>query len=471
MKFLENLNKLPPLNLRLGISKSLLVEVETRLSQQSNHTQQCRAQTYEMTRSKRADFVSQQMTEKMKASNFPALELRIGSWERVTRHEGDLVAKSYYAKKKLVWEFLEKSLKRKIEIQWADIIGIRATAEENEPGILELELKQPPTFHHEIDPQPRKHTNWRLTEDFTGGQAPVFRKHYLKFPPGVLDRHFEKLLQCDSRLFELSRKPFPTLDSPYFHQSCIFEHPQYLLSFNGQSPQIYHGLHSSHSHMSPPLFPAQQFLSPPQVQSHQMQVQPPSFSFKDLSSPDSAGHVGNNHYVDNPGMRFWGQATNSFPANQVRGFASSTTPTVVSYQNNNYNEGGSGGRGGLYDQILIESVENTLLSDLHIDYSNEECSIPRMASHEALTNRQANYGQDMSAASSGDMEVSASEHSNDTAGHFHTQAATWMLPQGNENIPRSLTWLPAQATTSQEMPMPMSQYRNSLAYLMQDDFT
>lgn len=81
MTFLENLNKLPPLNLRLGISKSFLVEVETRLSQQSNHTQQCRAQTYEMTRSKRADFVSQQMTEKMKASNFPALELRIGSWE------------------------------------------------------------------------------------------------------------------------------------------------------------------------------------------------------------------------------------------------------------------------------------------------------------------------------------------------------------------------------------------------------
>lgn len=114
-----------------------------------------------------------------------------------------------------------------------------------------------------------------------------FRKHYLKFPPGVLDRHFENLLQCDSRLFELSRKPFPTLDSPYFHQSCIFEHPQYLLSFNGQSPHIYHGLDSSHSHMSPPLFPAQQLLSPPQVQSHQMQVQLPSFSFKDLSSPDS----------------------------------------------------------------------------------------------------------------------------------------------------------------------------------------
>lgn len=185
-----------------------------------------------------------------------------------------------------------------------------------------------------------------------------------------------------------------------------------------------------------------------------------------------AGHVGNNHhYVENPGMRFWGQATNSFTANQVQGFASSTTPPLVSYQNNNYNEGGRGGRGDIYDQMLIQRVENTLLSDLHIDYSNEECSIPRMASHEAFPNRQANYGQDMSAASSGDREVSASEHSNDTAGHFHTQAATWMLPQGNENIARSLTWLPAQATTSQEMPMPMSQYRNSLAYIMQDDFT
>lgn len=80
INFLEDLNKLPPLNLRLAISKSLAVEVEMHLSRRSN-TQQYTAQTYQMIKSKRADFVSQQITEKMKASNFPALELKIGSWE------------------------------------------------------------------------------------------------------------------------------------------------------------------------------------------------------------------------------------------------------------------------------------------------------------------------------------------------------------------------------------------------------
>lgn len=51
------------------------------------------------------------------------------------------MAKCYYAKKKLVWEFLERTLKRKIEIQWGDILAIRATMNENEPGILEIEVK------------------------------------------------------------------------------------------------------------------------------------------------------------------------------------------------------------------------------------------------------------------------------------------------------------------------------------------
>ncbi|XP_044482933.1 uncharacterized protein LOC123209177 isoform X2 [Mangifera indica] len=126
-------------------------------------------------RPRKTDFVSQQMTEKLKASNFSASLLRIGKWERVSIYEGDLVAKCYYAKKKLVWEFLERTLKRKIEIQWGDILAIRATMNENEPGILEIELKNPPTFHHETDPQPRKHTNWKTVADFTDGQAPTWR--------------------------------------------------------------------------------------------------------------------------------------------------------------------------------------------------------------------------------------------------------------------------------------------------------
>lgn len=60
--------------------------------------------------------------------------------QRVTEHEGDLVAKCYYAKRKLVWEILDNGLKSKIELQWSDIIAIRAVSEENQPGILEIEV-------------------------------------------------------------------------------------------------------------------------------------------------------------------------------------------------------------------------------------------------------------------------------------------------------------------------------------------
>lgn len=38
----------------------------------------------------------------------------------------------------------------------------------------------------------------------------------MTFPPGTLERHYNKLLQCDMRLSELSQRPFPSLESPYF---------------------------------------------------------------------------------------------------------------------------------------------------------------------------------------------------------------------------------------------------------------
>ncbi|KAJ8747543.1 hypothetical protein K2173_013078 [Erythroxylum novogranatense] len=154
---------------------------------------------------------------RMKASNFTAALIRIGSWERVSRNEGDLVAKCYFAKRKLVWEILEGRLKRKIEIQWNNIIAIQANIQDEKPAVLEIELNERPTFFVEVDPQPRKHTIWSSTLDFTGGQANKCRSHYLVFPPGSLDKHYEKLLQCDDRLFELTKKAFPSMPwSPTF---------------------------------------------------------------------------------------------------------------------------------------------------------------------------------------------------------------------------------------------------------------
>lgn len=55
-----------------------------------------------------------------------------------SRYEGDLVAKCYFAKHKLVWEVLDGCLKNKIEIPWSDIMAITANYPEDAPGTLEV---------------------------------------------------------------------------------------------------------------------------------------------------------------------------------------------------------------------------------------------------------------------------------------------------------------------------------------------
>ncbi|KAF3672087.1 putative 50S ribosomal protein L35, chloroplastic-like [Capsicum annuum] len=110
-------------------------------------------------------------TEKLKTSNFSGSLRRIVSGEYASRYEGDLVAKCYFAKHKLVWEILEGGLKSKIEIQWSDIMGLKASCPENGAGSLTLV----PLFFKETNPQPRKHTLWQATSDFTDGQASLHR--------------------------------------------------------------------------------------------------------------------------------------------------------------------------------------------------------------------------------------------------------------------------------------------------------
>jgi hypothetical protein len=52
------------------------------------------------------------------------------------------VAKCYYAKHKLVWEVLDGSLKNKIEIQWSDILAIKANYPDDGPGTLDVVVIQ-----------------------------------------------------------------------------------------------------------------------------------------------------------------------------------------------------------------------------------------------------------------------------------------------------------------------------------------
>ncbi|KAJ7955680.1 ATP-dependent DNA helicase [Quillaja saponaria] len=223
------LNEPSPLGLRLRKSPSLLDLIQMKLSQSNMSTAlvpQSENLSSEVKKESRAAAAVLGSTEKLKASNFPASHLRIGCWEYKSRYEGDLVAKCYFAKHKLVWEVLEGGLKSKIEIQWSDIMALSANCPDNGPGTLTIVLGKQPLFFRETNPQPRKHTLWQATGDFTNGEASTHRQHFLQCPQGLLNKHFEKLIQCDMRLNFLSRQPEIVLDSPYFEsQPSAFEDP------------------------------------------------------------------------------------------------------------------------------------------------------------------------------------------------------------------------------------------------------
>lgn len=77
------------------------------------------------------------------------------------------------------------------------------------------------------------------------------RQHFLQCAPGILNKHIEKLLQCDHRLFCLSREPSEIhFDSLFFDtRQSIFEDP----SVSGGSQNIASspvGAQSSSEHMS-----------------------------------------------------------------------------------------------------------------------------------------------------------------------------------------------------------------------------
>ncbi|KAL1812665.1 hypothetical protein ACET3Z_022730 [Daucus carota] len=225
-----------PLGLRLRKSPSLLDLIQMKLSH-GNKTK-----LGAPVKKEQKGVAASNSNDKLKASNFPATLLKIGTWEYKSRHEGDLVAKCYFAKHKLVWEVLDGGLKNKIEIQWSDILALKATYPDDEPGTLDVVLSRQPLFFRETNPQPRKHTLWQATSDFTGEQASMNRRHYLQCPPGLLGKHFEKLIQCDPRLNYLSQQAEITLESPYFEpRTSVFDesddgNSKYDMNRDGRPP-------------------------------------------------------------------------------------------------------------------------------------------------------------------------------------------------------------------------------------------
>ncbi|GMP63758.1 hypothetical protein CsSME_00025324 [Camellia sinensis var. sinensis] len=359
-----------PLGLTLKKTPSFLNLVEMTLSH--SRSKNCSTGTHhtssiqERCRAKKDDFVYQPMYEKLKASNFPALLLKIGSWERKSLHEGNLVAKCYYAKKKIVWEVLEGALKSKIEIQWSDIEAIRAIIRDDEPGILEIELNQQPQFFRETNPQPRKHTLWQQAMDFTGGQAAIYRRHYIKFPPRTLDKHYEKLLQCDKRLLELSQKPFPRMETPYFY-SNIYEVTDIPFDFTVRRSQVPPTLQHSFSTIPRSLVP------PHPIQNFKLTTRQP-FGIMDSNSPMSVMDFPrsddnvNGYTFDNRRMVHWGQQGNNVENVLAR------EDQIQANANAAFSSQGYPNTG------LLGDLENHLLGDSQNVCSNERTLLARVSS-------------------------------------------------------------------------------------------
>uniref|UniRef100_A0ACD5ZAW1 Uncharacterized protein n=1 Tax=Avena sativa TaxID=4498 RepID=A0ACD5ZAW1_AVESA len=218
----------PPLGLQLRKSDSFLDLIQKILSKPKSDAAQSNMYNIisEPPMKKHVKSRSAAAGERLKASNFPAKFLKIGNWEYTPRHEGDLMAKCYYAKHKLVWEVLDAGLKSKIELQWSNIIALKAIFPGGGDGSLDLVLSRPPNFYQETDPQPRKHTLWQPAPDFTGGQASLHRRHILRCSSDVLSTNFEKIIRCDQRLYQLSQQPVIILDYPLFDvRSSLFENP------------------------------------------------------------------------------------------------------------------------------------------------------------------------------------------------------------------------------------------------------
>lgn len=87
--------------------------------------------------------------EKLKATKFPIAMIRIGEWIYGATNPDDIVAKFYFGKKKLIWEFLDRGetesnmqiLKRKMEMRWDDVSSFQERINlRDDTGTLKIEV-------------------------------------------------------------------------------------------------------------------------------------------------------------------------------------------------------------------------------------------------------------------------------------------------------------------------------------------
>lgn len=88
----------------------------------------------------------------------------------------------------------------------------------------------------------------------------ICRQHFLQCPQGLLTKHFEKLVQCDKRLYILSQQPEILLDSPHFdtrsaalknNPNNLKDHGLHQLIGKGSATSCFQDMGSPHSSLSP----------------------------------------------------------------------------------------------------------------------------------------------------------------------------------------------------------------------------
>ncbi|KDP43272.1 hypothetical protein JCGZ_22824 [Jatropha curcas] len=146
---------------------------------------------------------------KPRVSKISAFILRIGSWEHISRNEEELIAKCHFGYKELVWEVLEGGKRSKMIIEWRDIMALKASCPDNEPGTLTIVLK-----------------GYTIPKAYRVVTGTRFYKWTGKHTQGLLNEYFERLIQCDMHLKLLSRQPQIVLDSPYFEHLSSFSEDQ-----------------------------------------------------------------------------------------------------------------------------------------------------------------------------------------------------------------------------------------------------
>lgn len=73
------------------------------------------------------------------------------------------------------------------------------------------------------------------------------RRHFLKFPPNALNKHWEKLLQFEPRFLRMCQSPFSVLQDPYFLSDLDYEGDNISFNCNGNGTEMNSLLQSPYS--------------------------------------------------------------------------------------------------------------------------------------------------------------------------------------------------------------------------------